>query len=175
MRNFLLAMVVLCSGLSHAYATHAATPWEQQVPSAQTVGKGEFHYLFMHIYDAELSAPNGAFEPDAPYALKLTYHRAFDGVDIADESLRQMRKQGLKDEALLTRWGGEMRKVFPDVAKGDALTGVRRADGTTQFFHGEKSIGQINDPAFTDAFFGIWLSPKTTEPKLRKQLLGSAK
>lgn len=154
---------------------NAAFSWEKSVPSPQTVGKGQFHYLFMHIYDAELFASNGTYAPDAPFALKLTYHRALDGEDIAEESIRQMRKQGLKDEAALSRWRAEMQKVFPNVAKGDSLTGVRTSGGGADFYHGENPIGEIKDPAFADAFFGIWLNPKTTEPTLRKQLLGSVK
>lgn len=166
--------VMLCA-MMLLPAAHAASPWEKSVPAAESVGKGKFHYLFMHIYDAELLAPNGAYEATSPFALKLTYHRALEGEDIAEESIRQMRKQGLKDEAILSGWLSEMRAIFPNIQKGDSLTGLRTADGKTHFYYGETLVGEVNDPAFTDAFFGIWLSPKTTEPSLRKQLLGNGK
>lgn len=170
----LLVLLSLCCACLLPLSANAASPWEQSVPSVQTVGKGQFHYLFMHIYDAELFAPNGTFSADAPFALKLTYHRAFDGEDIADESIRQMRKQGLKDEAALSRWQAEMRKAFPNVQKGESLTGIRAQNGSAIFYKNDALVATIDDPAFTDAFFNIWLSPKTTEPALRKKLLGIA-
>jgi hypothetical protein len=36
----------------------------------------------------------------------------------------------------------------------------------------DKPIGNIDDAEFARAFFAIWLDPKTSEPSLRKQLLG---
>lgn len=175
MLKTLVAVMLLCGAVVLPHAASAASAWEKSVPSAQTVGKGQFHYLFMHIYDAELFAPDGTFSPDGPFALRLTYHRDFEGADIADESIRQMRKQGMKDEAMLAGWQAEMRKLFPDVKKGESLTGIRAKNGSAVFYKNDVLVGTIENPAFTDAFFNIWLSSKTTEPSLRKKLLGIVK
>ena len=67
-----------------------------------------------------------------------------------------------------------MRALFPDVHKGDTLTGVYTRKGTTIFYKNGKKLETINDPEFGRAFFGIWLSENTSEPDLRKQLLGQS-
>jgi hypothetical protein len=33
--------------------------------------------------------------------------------------------------------------------------------------------GELRDAEFTRLFFGIWLSPRTSQPRLREALLGS--
>jgi hypothetical protein len=58
------------------------------------------------------------------------------------------------------------------VDEGRQLTGVFTPGQASQFFFDGKPIGEIADPEFGPAFFGIWLHPKTTAPKLRLALLG---
>jgi hypothetical protein len=41
-----------------------------------------------------------------------------------------------------------------------------------RFFRNGTPIGDIDDREFARAFFAIWLDPRTSEPELRKQLLG---
>jgi len=44
----------------------------------------------------------------------------------------------------------------------------------TRFFLNGSLRGEVADADFTRLFFGIWLSPKTSEPRLREQLLAGA-
>jgi hypothetical protein len=66
-----------------------------------------------------------------------------------------------------------MRALFPDVEAGDRLTGVRIPGSGVAFYKGTRRLGQIDDEAFADAFFGIWLHPATRAPDLRARLLKS--
>ena len=50
-------------------------------------------------------------------------------------------------------------------------TGVRDARGHTLLFDGEALLGAVDDPAFTRAFFDIWLGERTSRPALRERLL----
>ena len=43
--------------------------------------------------------------------------------------------------------------------------------GARFFFNGRAS-GELAEAEFARLFFGIWLSPRTSEPALREQLLG---
>ena len=129
-------------------------------------------YLTFPVFDATLYAPGGVYSEDKPMALKLLYLRNLKGRDIARSSVEQMRRQGGHSEAKLAVWGEAMASIFPDVSKGATLTGVRHADGSARFYQQDKVIGRIADPAFGRAFFDIWLGPKTSQPGLRKQLLG---
>jgi hypothetical protein len=141
------------------------------ISNMKTVGKGELSFMFWTAYDAELLAPEGQFQPDKSFALKLAYKMDFTGQEIAERSVEEMKKQGAASEIQLKKWGAEMLQVFPDVKEGDSITGIKTAEGNAVFLHNDKEIGAIIDPDFTKAFFDIWLSQKTSEPSLRQKLL----
>ena len=146
--------------LSLTYAAPVLAEAERLSTDSNRVGKARLTYLFWDVYDAVL------------YALKLTYLRDLDGRDIAERSAKEMRKQGLKDEDKLAEWQSTMTAIFPDVSDGDVLTGEVNEDRHTRFFFNGEVVGNVDDPAFTRAFFGIWLSENTSEPEMREQLLG---
>ena len=67
-----------------------------------------------------------------------------------------------------------MLRVFPDVRKGDRLLGLQRPGEAAVFWLNGRLRGEIRDAEFARRFFGIWLSPQTSEPALRRALLGAA-
>lgn len=162
-----------------ASTNSASTPAvvAQAVGSARAVGQARLTVYGFSIYDAKLWATNGfvvANYASESFALELRYLRSFKGEMIAERSLGEMRRlEGVSDEKAAI-WLGDMKKTFPDVKKGDLLIGIHRPDGTASFHLNGKPIGDINDAHFTRLFFGIWLSPKTSEPKMRKDLMGDA-
>ena len=144
------------------------------VPEAQLVGKARLSYLAWSVYDAELYAPFGRWDRNAPYALSVNYLRTFTGAAIAKSSAEEIRKQGLKNEAALTEWQSKMEKIFPDVTNNSNLTGVRDKNGHAVFFFDGRKIGSIRDREFTNRFFDIWLGQKTSRPSFRRKLIGAS-
>ena len=65
-----------------------------------------------------------------------------------------------------------MTRLFPDVRAGDRITGVHRPGTGARFFVNGRLQGELPDADFARLFFGIWLSPRTSEPALREALLG---
>ena len=147
----------------------------QQLDSAKTLGQSRFTYYFFDIYDATLYAPNGEYSPQQPFALSLAYLRDFKGRDIADRSIDEMRDLGYRDVAYLAQWLVAMESAFPDIKSGDVLTGLVDPQQHTQFYLNGEPTHYVADPQFTEAFFAIWLSDNTSQPKMRKQLLGQSK
>ena len=152
---------------------HALEHIKTYVPAAQKVGEGRLTYLFWDVYDAALYAPQGMLNDGQPFALKLSYLRDIEGKKIADRSAEEMRDQGFDDEVKLATWHAQMRKIFPDVQEGETITGVYTRGGGSVFYKDNIRIGVINDPEFSEAFFNIWLSDKTSAPDLRRKLLGA--
>ena len=113
------------------------------------------------------------FTHSEPFAVELVYDMALTGKDIADRSVKEMRAQGCSDEAKLRRWGDEMTRIFPDIKQGDTLIGVSIPGKEARFYNREKLIASVPDQEFAKAFFDIWLSEKSSEPKLRQKLLGA--
>lgn len=135
-------------------------------------GEGDLKFFGFKVYDARLWTQLKPHSPSEVFALQLVYEMSFKGRDIAERSLAEMRKVGYKDEQKLKRWGEEMLRIFPDVKKGDALIGVSVPGKGAKFYSRDKLIAIAEDAEFAKAFFDIWLSEKTSEPKLREKLLG---
>jgi hypothetical protein len=84
-----------------------------------------------------------------------------------------MRRVGPFDDSRADAWQAAMTRAFPDVAPGDRLTGVHAPGEATRFFHNGRPTSALADPAFGPLFFGIWLAATTSEPGLRRRLIGS--
>jgi Chalcone isomerase-like len=148
-----------------------------QMPDVRIRGGGELTFLGLSIYDARLYRDAGArgdCAPDEPFVLQLTYKRRLYGEQIAARSVEEMTKLGFGTAEQRERWGELLKKMLPDVDAGDFLTGVNMPKRGVRFYQNGKPIGTIEDREFAQAFFGIWLDPRTSEPALRKQLLGEA-
>jgi hypothetical protein len=93
---------------------------------------------------------------------------------VADRSITEMRRSAAISDELAAQWKQAMVKVLPDVKKGDRVMGVNRPGVGAAFWMNGKALGEIRDPEFARLFFGIWLSPVTSEPGLRTALLSGA-
>ncbi|MEK8051550.1 chalcone isomerase family protein [Ideonella sp. DXS22W] len=148
-----------------------------ELAEARLRGSATMRWLGLQIYDVRLWSPTalvGADWTGQALALELQYARALDGQRIAERSISEMRRIGPFDDARAARWQAEMGRLFPDVKAGDRLTGLHRPGAGTRFFHNGQARGVVADTDFAPLFFGIWLSPRTSEPGLRRQLLGDA-
>jgi Chalcone isomerase-like len=153
----------------------AAVPPEVaiELPGAKLQGSGRLNFLLLHVYDIRLwsAEPPGEDYARSALALELDYARALAGREIAERSIVEMRRIGDFDDSRGRQWLGELVRLFPDVKAGDRLTGVQRDQAARFHFNGQWR-GELADADFTRLFFGIWLSPRTSEPKLRQALLG---
>lgn len=157
----------------------AAPPAEvgSALPGAKLQGRGRLRFLGLHVYDALLwtvaRAPDGEAQNGA-LALELRYARTLRGPLIAERSIEEMRRIGEFAESEAQRWLEAMKRLFPDVNAGDRITGVHRPGEAALFFVNGRPVGEVRDARFAQLFFGVWLSPRTSEPALRSQLLGIA-
>ena len=130
------------------------------------------------VYQATLWVAPGFAEASyaqSVFALELAYLRDFKGADIARRSIAEMRRQAPLDEAVQGRWENQMRALFPDVKAGDRITGAHMPGTGAMFWSNGRLLGEIRDSSFAKLFFGIWLSPQTSEPELRQALLAQAR
>lgn len=143
-------------------------------PDWQVVGRGVFRAFGFHVYDAVLRAGR-SFAPRSyerhELELELTYARAFRGSAIAERSLREMRRVGRFTDTDGERWLRWMNSALPDVQPGDRLAGWYAPREGIRFVHNGRPIAQSDDTEFARLFIGIWLSPQTSAPDLRRQLL----
>jgi Chalcone isomerase-like len=146
---------------------------QADIAQARLGGEGKLRVLGFEVYDARLWVGpdfNAERFVQHDFALEIAYLRNFDNVDIAKRSVKEMRRVAVVSDAQAQQWLQTMTEVFPDVKKGDRLTGIHRADGSARFLFNGKPLAQIDDKEFAPAFFAIWLSPKTSQPRLRERL-----
>ncbi|MCR5885008.1 chalcone isomerase family protein [Rhizobacter sp. J219] len=102
----------------------------------------------------------------------MNTHARLVGKRIAERSLVEMRKVGEVPDDKATAWLAAMEQAFPDVKAGDRITGLYRPTDGMRFFVNGKAGREVRDAAFARLFIGIWLSPRSSEPALRRALLG---
>ncbi|EJN34774.1 hypothetical protein PMI35_00523 [Pseudomonas sp. GM78] len=155
--------------------------WREALPDARRMGGGEMRVFGFSIYSAQLWSPRllagnppGA---DVPFALELTYRRSISREDLVEASIKEMRRLSPTppNSQLMARWEREMQKAFVDVRAGDRITGVYLPREGARFYVAETLRHVVRDEAFAEAFFAIWLDPRTRDPQLRAQLLGTPK
>jgi len=145
------------------------------VPQARLLGSTRLKVWGFDIYDAQLWAAPGfqaARYADTALALELTYLRDFSRADIARRSLDEMRRSAPIPDAQAKAWQQKLEAAFPDVQKGDRILGIYLPQTrTARFVTNGQPTGEVSDGDFARLFFGIWLSPQTSEPAMRKALL----
>ena len=167
----------LLPALAVAFAAAAGPPplpdaVTRQLPDLKPLGDARLRVLAWHVYDASLWSAAAAFMPDAAHALDIRYAMDIRAADLAERSIEEMRKLGHRDPARLARWDREMRRVFPDIRAGDRLVGVHLPGREARFYNAQGLIGTVADAEFASAFFAIWLDERTSEPRMRRRLLG---
>lgn len=106
-----------------------------------------------------------------PLALELTYQRDLKGSAIAQRSLDEMRRNGPIAPETASLWLSTMNSIFPNVGLGDRIAGVHMVGTGARFWFNGQLRSTVPDPEFSRLFFGIWLSDRTSEPRLRAELL----
>lgn len=171
-RWMLLIACLVCPALS--WAADAKPPELTTIRSGEPLGTARLTYLWFDVYDAALWTDAPRFTYSAPFGLTLTYLRAIAGEDLVDRTfveLDRLHGATLKD---MERFRSVLRQSFPDVAVGDRITAIYQPNGGVRFYHNGRATGQIHDPIFARQLMDIWLSPNTSEPAMRRQLLGDA-
>jgi len=172
-RRLLIAAALLPAG--GVLARVAPPEVAAELPGALPQGEGQLRFFGLRVYDVRLWAgepASAATWPALPLALEIEYARTLEGAQIAERSLKEMRRQAEIATEAGARWLAAMTRFFPDVRAGDRITGVHRPGTGARFFVNGRMQGELLDAEFARLFFGIWLSPRTSEPALREALLG---
>lgn len=178
-RRALLGTALLWAAAPGTWAssTRAVAPPEvaQLWPSARLHGQGHLRFMGLSVYDIRLWSSAASLTANTwaerSLALEIQYTRALSGKRIAERSLQEMQRGGALSDELAQRWSQAMGAWFPDVKAGDRITGVYSPEEGTRFFHNARLTGHSTDKMFSQRFFGIWLSPWTSQPELRAALL----
>ncbi|HZC44850.1 MAG TPA: chalcone isomerase family protein [Candidatus Acidoferrum sp.] len=143
----------------------------QKAPALHQVGRGSHSYFGLRVYQVTLWAASNRWNPDEPHALDLESNRAIPSNQLTDAGMDEMNRLGVGTPQQRQAWRREMERVLPSVNRGDQVVVFCAPNHKTYFFYNGRERGEIDDPVFGAAFFGIWLDPRTNNPALRRSLL----
>ena len=167
-KTFLLSLALLCSGVAFAFNDHNQSLVAKSINHVESLGQGRMTYWGFTLYDAKLYTSK---EPKGGLALDIQYLRKFEATALVKQTLDEFKKMGISDTQR-AEWADPLARAFKTVQVGDSITAIRKPQGSTQFFYNGQFVSEISGESFSQAFFGIWLHPKTSAPQLRKVLLG---
>lgn len=162
-------MLGFLSALAHAQ-TNTPAP---DSADWQLVGQAQLKVMFFDIYQSRLYSTTGAYTHDQlPIRLDITYQRNISAKKLLEQTEKEWRHLGI-DENAINQWSDHLADLWPDVTKNDVLAFLVGMDGKGTFFYNGTRLETVNDTALARAFLDIWLSPKTSRPEHRQQLIGS--
>ena len=147
------------------------------LPEHRLQGTARLTVYGFKVYDSRLWVAPG-FSGDnfanQAFGLELDYLRDFKNDAIVERSLTEMQRFGSLTAEQVSAWRVAMLRVIPNVKKGDRIVGINvPGEGATFWVNGQRA-GDVADAEFARLFFSIWLSPKTSQPKMRSSLLATA-
>lgn len=147
-------------------------PLRNAEPPLRPVGVATLRWVGLRVYDATLFAEQPPYSPDGTAVLSICYRVSIKHHRLLETTLKEWRRLGQGTAAQHEQWRQQLDGMWPDVKDGDRLTAFKRRNGPTQFYFGDRLLGEVADPAFGPAFFAIWLHGKSRYPEVRDELLG---
>jgi hypothetical protein len=143
------------------------------------VGNAKFSVLFWDIYHSKLLTPTGRYfdvkDPNSqvayqPLLFKIKYLRDITQKDLIEKTIEQWKHLAINEKKYL-HYITLLQTMWPNIKTGDSLA-LLITENKSDFYFNDNFIGSISGEDFGKLFLAIWLSPNTSKPKLRKQLLG---
>lgn len=136
------------------------------------VGEARLKVLLWSVYHSRLYSEDGDYRPgQRPLRMEIEYLLPVTGDALVERTAQEWQGQGLQHERQ-DEWLQDLSQLWPDLEKRDVLALEVDADGVSTFYHNGRKLGEIADPTFAAHFLGIWLSPATSRPELRRALIG---
>jgi len=134
------------------------------------LGSGNLSFLLRPVYEATLYVTDNSFHfpSAAPFKLEIHYRMNIRGAWLLRETLKQWQAQQIQASPT---WISALETALPNISKGDRLTLFVR-EHEALLMHNDSLLASFKDVALVEAFAGIWLAENTTEPDLRRNLLG---
>jgi len=166
---------ILLGALMAADALGAAAlpaPLREVKPDLKPVGAATLHWFSLHVYDIALYAQEAAYTTNSTAVLSIRYNISIKHQRLLDTTRKEWVRLGKGESAQRAQWIKQLDLLWPDLKPDDRLTAFMRQNGPTQFYFGDRLLGEVPDPAFGPAFFAIWLDAKCRYPEVRNGLLG---
>lgn len=138
-----------------------------------TTGEATFSVLFWDLYKGRLKTTSGkypiSFAKDQ-LIFEIEYFADISKQDLIKRTVEQWQHQNITRE-VYQPYISQLNSIWPAITEGDSLAILVKKDSSIFYFNNQR-IGVIEDNFFGKLFIDIWLDKKTSQPALRRQLLG---
>lgn len=167
MRNKILTLALCC----FSFAALAEAPGEiaKTIKATAPYSTATLSWLMWDAYDAELWTDAEKWSYEAPFALRLRYKMGFTTEELVSRTIDEIK--AMDKISTPEKYQADLEKAFPNVAKNDRITAVFLPPHTVKIFHNGTATHRFSDAVFARAFFNIWLSEKSSNPKFSRTLL----
>lgn len=144
--------------------------------SFQLIGETTFSILFWDLYKSKLLTTTGKYPVDnkqETLIYEIHYLADISKNDLIKRTIEQWQHIGVPEKSF-KGFIPQLEKIWPNITKGDTLSLLIYSKGSAFYFN-QQYIGAIEAPEFGNTFLDIWLSKKTSQPKLRSELLEGQK
>ena len=145
------------------------------VEELKSVGSATLKVFFWTIYSSTLYTADGSYsgiEPDL--ALQIVYRRSISKNELLDRTEKEWQKSFPSHKSQQI-WLSRLEKIWPDVQRDDVIVLRVNRNFDSDFYFNDEFIGAIEDREFTEQFLSLWLSDKSSYPKIRNILIGRSK
>ena len=151
----------------------AASVHASPTADLREVGRASLKAMFWPIFDSTLFSPDGQFKQVEPgLALEIQYRRKLGSDALIASTRREWQKLSLYSEES-EAWLAEAARLWPSLERGDRLLLKVDDDLGSEFYFNERLLGTLADPEFTRRFLAIFISERSSYPRLRDRLVGS--
>ncbi len=166
-KSLLGALLVLMTSNLWAANSYAALPSAE----LKVVGQAEMRWLMFPLYRVTLKTIDGQYQANRfPQMLDIVYLRNIAKQDLLTATDGEWKGLGVPFSQR-KEWIRQLGNLWPSIKRGDRLAFQVTQQGSNYFLYNGKKIGGVADKQFSEAFLSIWLSPKTSRPRIRQRLL----
>ncbi|WP_286267361.1 chalcone isomerase family protein [Thalassotalea atypica] len=137
------------------------------------MGKAMFTVLFWDIYESKLYTSSGRYPIDIvneQLLFEIKYLTDISNEELIRRTIEQWQYIGFID-VHYQKFIPELKRLWPDITDGDSLS-LLINNNRSYFYFNRDYLGEIQSSMFGQMFIDIWLSERTSQPRLRKQLMG---
>ena len=143
-------------------------------PVLKKVGEARLTFMFWPVYDARLYTADGSYSRGVrPVRPELEYLVDIESGELVKQTASEWESQGLTHQRQ-QEWLQSLSGLWPDVSASDVIVLELDAQDNSTFYLNGELLGSLQDEDFGQQFIDIWLSDNTTQPRLRRSLLGQA-
>ena len=150
----------------------ASEVWRTKLQSPTIIGEGTLKIFLWEVYDIRLLSDDAPFSWHKDFLLEFVYKRDLTKDEVIEASLKEMQRQKNITDSQIERWQQYLQQGIKSVQPASKAALFWTDSGTITFYYEGKAPVAISDAAFAQAFINIWLGVDTSEPALRKALLG---